>query len=192
MSPKKKGSRILYPATKTRINMSKRTKRRSTGTCDEYKDCLPTKWQNDSHCPPTFQNRGTLERSPENMSPTSEPRLHYGFLWLFLFLHPSSRQSLQAKITYIVKSWHCFQVCDNLNFQKKMGLSHLRSSNQKNLWKISRNSVRETVSVEWLSSWCVAVKMSTTPSTQAGSGRHCWDTTGSVQRTGLAIHLCNV
>ena len=115
------------------------------------------------------------------------------FLWLFLFLHPSSRQSLQAKITYIVKSWHCFQVCDNLNFHnKKGGLSHFRSSKQKNLWKISRNSDRETVSVEWLSSWCVAVKMSTTPSTQAGSGRHCWDKTGSVQRTGLAIHLCNV
>ena len=120
MSPKKKGSRILYPATKTRINMSKRTKIRSTGTCDEYKEVA--KW-----CTLlTFQKRGTLERSPENMSPTSEPRLNYGFLWLFLFLHPSSRQSLQAKITYIVKSWHCFQVCDNLNFHKKKGSFTLR------------------------------------------------------------------
>ena len=187
MSPKKKGSRILYPATKTRINMSKRTKRRSTGTCDEYKEVA--KW-----CPLlTFQKRGTLERSPENMSPTSEPRLHHGF-FMVVFVSSSIIQTIFASQDHV----YCQIVALISSLwqpkfpQKKRVLSHLGSSNQNSLWKISRNSDRETVSVEWLSSWCVAVKMSTTPSTQAGSGRHCWDTTGSVQRTGLAIHLCNV
>ena len=123
-------------------------------------------------------------------APEVEKRIHSKLFRKFW----RSRGTKKGRPTllYIVKSWHCFQVCDNLNFHnKKGGLSHFRSSKQKNLWKISRNSDRETVSVEWLSSWCVAVKMSTTPSTQAGSGRHCWDTTGTVQRTGLAIHLCN-
>ena len=78
------------------------------------------KWQNDAHCSPSKRGARWREAQRTWVQPRSRDWIMF-FLWLFLFLHPSSRQSLQAKITYIVKSWHCFQVCDNLNFHTKKG-----------------------------------------------------------------------
>ena len=199
MSPKKKGSRILYPATKTRMNMSKRTKRRSTGTCDEYKYCLSTKWENYAHCTPSKRGARWREAQRTWVQPRSRDCM---IVFMVIFV---SSSIILTIFTYIIQTIFASQdhvYCQIVALlsslwqpklpQQKKGSFTLKELHQENLWKISRHSDRETVSVEWLSSWCETVKMSTNPSTQAGSGRHCWDTTGSVQRTGLAIHLCNV
>ena len=98
MSPKKKGSRILYPATKTRINMSKRTKRRSTGTCDEYKYCLSTKWENYAHCTPSKRGARWREAQRTWVQPRSRDCM---IVFMVVFVSSSIIQTIFASQDHV-------------------------------------------------------------------------------------------